>query len=63
MKTFKRFKQSYRDTINSMVNDNVYPNSHCRTKKALAYAFNVGEMFEWANDCLPSGWLYKEGTK
>jgi hypothetical protein len=59
MKKFKRFKQAYRDTINSMVCDHVYPNSSHRTKISLSYAFGVGEMYEWANDCLPSGWIYK----
>ena len=59
MKKFKRFKQSYRDTINSTVNDNIYPNSSYRTKKALSYAFGIGEMYEWANELLSSAWVYK----
>lgn len=59
MKPSKRFKQSYRDTINSMVCDNVCPNSSHRTKIALSYAFGVGEMYEWANDLLSAKFIYK----
>lgn len=58
MKKFKRFKQSYRDTINPTIA--YFKESCCWTNKRIAYGLNLGEMFEWANDYLPSGWIYKE---
>ena len=59
MKPFKRFKQSYRDTINSMIQEH----KQCSlgwTNKRIAYGLDLGEMYEWANDCLSSAWIYKE---
>lgn len=52
MKSFKRFKQSYRDTINPTIKS--FKDGCGWTNKRIAYGLNLGEMFEWANDCLPS---------
>jgi len=58
MKKSKRFRQSYRDTINRVIA------SHKEytpgwTNKRIAYALDLGEMFEWSNDLLSSAWIWK----
>jgi hypothetical protein len=58
MKKFKRFKQSYRDTINPTIA--YFKESCCWPNGRIAYGLNLGEMFEWANDCYSTRWLYKE---
>lgn len=58
MKKFKRFKQAYRDTINPTIQS--FKDCCGWTNKRIAYGLDLGEMFEWANDCLSSAWLWKE---
>lgn len=57
MKKSKRFKQSYRDTINPTIQQ--FKESCGWTNKRIAYGLELGEMYEWANDCMSTGWLYK----
>lgn len=59
MKRFKRFKQSYRETINAVI----WEHKRCNPgwpNGRISYALDLGEMFEWANDCYSTRWLYKE---
>lgn len=61
MKKFKRFRQSYKNTINSMIDDHVYPSTRYHLRKQIAWAFDIGEMFEWVNDVqMSSKILYQD---
>lgn len=61
MKRYKRFKQSYKSTLNDVIDDNVYPSTRYHLRKQVAYAFGVGDMWEWANKInLSSKLLYND---
>lgn len=56
MKKFKRFKQSYRDTVNPVV----FATRKHRAK--YAYSLELGEMYEWANGFRSTAIFERHGT-
>ena len=60
MKRSKRFKQSYRDTVNRVIDVYTLPSRTTKHRTKCAYMLGLGEIYEWSNGFRSTALLWKD---